>query len=481
VQHVDAGSGDRALHTTAAVGAASDLRQAMLECHHTLGAIGYAEEHEAPQLFRRVHADLALLGGVRQAREELAAQLLDGSGHALPSDDLGVDAQAIAFRAEVRSWLQANWSDEDRKAHAEEHFNRDFSMRIGKQGWIGLSWPRVAGGQERTPNEQLAYLQEIEWAQAPGSFHTAAEHLVGPALIAYGSPEQKARYLPQIQRGEISISLGYSEPEAGSDLASLRTRAERDGDEWVINGQKIWTTGLDHSDYIWLAARTDPDAVPPHAGISIFIVPANTPGITRQRSVAFYGQPFHASFWDNVRVPAEALVGELNQGWKILTSALAAERLLMGGHVVRAEALLADLCEHLAETARTDAVARDLVGRLASEVLIARQFVLRTASLMQQGKVPLAEAAVCKVYTSELLERFTESAVTLLGAPALLDRHNADAPCNGQIELGLRTSIMQVIGAGTSEIQRTLIAIRGLGLPPEPRPASQKKSDKRTS
>ncbi|MFT3754431.1 MAG: acyl-CoA dehydrogenase [Pseudoxanthomonas sp.] len=467
--NVDARHDDRRFFASAAFAAANPmLRQTMLEVQHTFGAIGYAEEHESPQHFRRVHADLLRVGGVRTAREELAAWLLDAK-QSLPTHDLGPAPEQL--RQEVRQWLDENWTDEERERtlalpNGDHGWSQAFSRKMAQRGLIGLSWPRKFGGGERSVLEQFAVIEELERSGAANSYHAAAENLIGPAIAAFGTQEQKEKFLPAILRGELSICLGYSEPEAGSDLASLRTKAVRDGDDWVITGQKLWTTAIEHAQYIWLAARTNPQATPPHAGISIFMVPLDTPGITRRPSMAFYGQPFDATFWDEVRVPGDALIGEVDGGWKVITHALAAERLLMGGHVARLQAAFERLCAHVAADAtlhvRTDV--RSKLGELAAEVEVARQLVLRTVRMLAAGKLPLQEAGMCKAYSGELMERMSEAAMDLLGASALLSREATDVPLAGGIEQMLRTSIMMVVGGGTSEVQRNLIA-RSLGLP----------------
>ncbi len=235
---------------------ATALRGVALETQHAFGAIGYAEEHEAPRHFRRVHLDLLPLGGAAQARRELAAALLDADSAGLPEYDLG-DA-GNRFRADVREWLQEHWSGErkaafDRLPFHEREFDASFALDLGKTGWIGLSWPKEHGGQERTPREQLAFLEVMERAEAP----RAGAAVQVNALLLHGTPEQRTRYLPEILRGQAMHGMGYSEPDAGSDLAALRTTAVRDGDSWVINGQKIWTTTY-WGKYMFLAARTDP-------------------------------------------------------------------------------------------------------------------------------------------------------------------------------------------------------------------------------
>ncbi len=293
------------------------LRQVSLETHHAFGAIGYAEEHEAPRHFRRVHLDMVARGGWRHARGELSAHLLDGGGRHLPEYDLGPAGNA--FRAEVRDWLAINWSAE-RKAEYESReyhdreYNPEFALDLGKTGWIGLGWPRRHGGQERTPLEQIAFIEEMERADAPRT----GVPIQANALMLVGTPEQQDKYLSEILRGEAMHGMGYSEPNSGSDLASLRTTAVRDGDEWVINGQKIWTTTY-WGKYLLVATRTDREAKPAHAGISMFIVPTDTKGLTINPSKTMYDGSFSTCFYDDVRLPADALLGEVNGGWKVLT------------------------------------------------------------------------------------------------------------------------------------------------------------------
>ena len=286
------------------------LRQVSLETHHTFGAIGYSEEHEAPRHFRRVHADLVRFGGVRRAREELARYLID-EGHDLPDQDLG--SAGNRFREEVRAWLGEYWSGE-RKAHYDRQprhqrwIDREFTAALGAKGWTTLSWPAAFGGQARSPMEQLAFKEELYRVQAP----TVGEsEIQAHAVMMFGTPAQQAEYLPKLRKGEISFCLGYSEPHAGSDLAALSTRAVRDGDEWVINGQKVWTTGAEFADYMWLAARTDPDAKK-HACISMVIVPMSAPGMTIRPPMALYGHTFCVETLENVRSPAANLLVPLN-------------------------------------------------------------------------------------------------------------------------------------------------------------------------
>ena len=443
------------------------LRQVTLETQHAFGAIGYAEEHEAPRHFRRAHLDTLALGGAAAARRELAVHLLDDPEGTLPEYDLG--AAGNAFRAEVRAWLQTHWRGErkatfDAKDFHDREFDASFAHDLGATGWLGLGWPREFGGQARTPVEQLAFMEVMERAEVPSRYGAAVQ---ANALMMHGTPAQRQRYLPEILRGEAMHGMGYSEPEAGSDLASLRTSAVRDGDQWVINGQKIWTTTY-WGKYMFLAARTDKEAKPAHAGISMFIVPMATPGITVKPAATMYDGSFANIFYDDVRVPADALVGPLHGGWKVLTDALSNERGLVGGGIVLKVAHAFDqLCRDIRGTPslRDDALVRERVATLAAEIEVGRRLMIHCAELATGGSTPAELGAISKVFSGELMERFGEAALEILGPRAALSQGAAGSLRQGRYEQGLRHSLMWVISIGTNEIQRSLIAQRGLGLP----------------
>jgi alkylation response protein AidB-like acyl-CoA dehydrogenase len=449
------------------------LRQTILECMHALGGISYMEEHEVPRHFRRVHADLFRFGGVRAAREGVAHLLLDAR---MTTPDLDLGPEANAFRQEVRAWLAEHWTKEDQEAHhrlpiREQGSDRAFTEALAEQGWLGVSWPRQWGGQERSIFEQLAFEEEMSYQGAPTRTFGCGIGIVGPALMAYGSPEQQRRFLPAFLQGKDTFCLGYSEPEAGSDLASLRTTATRDEIGWVINGTKIYTTMGDLADYVWLAARTDPAAPVKHAGISVFLVPTKTPGITIRPDIALYGHPACTVFYDNVHVPENALVGQVNGGWKIITSALASERVLMGGIVAEIRAYFDRLTAYLATAERAgkplrqDPLVRDRIGSLAADLEAARMLLMQSIELVSRGQVPFHQAAMTKVFTSELGERLPETALELLGTAGTFAPGTPQALLDGSFEYALRDSIYKVIGGGSNEIQRTLIATRSLGLP----------------
>ena len=391
----------------------------------------------------------------------------------LPAHDMGPAANA--FRNEVLAWLAKHWTPERRAAHLRKPFKErgwdiEFSKLMGRDGWIGVGWPENFGGRGRSATEQIAFITEMANAGAPTQAHSTGESIVAQALFAHGTKAQQDEWLPAIRRGERTFALGYSEPEAGSDLAALRTRAVRDGDDWVVNGQKLWSTGADKAEYMWLAVRTDPEAKK-HAGISVLMVDLRSAGITIRPSLALYGKTFSAHFYDDVRVPANNMVGAINDGWKVITDALAAERVMIGGvRMAGIERAFDHLVEYLKTAAvggralKNDPVIRDRIGALAADIEVARQFQTRNARLVGQGRVPIHEAAMGKVFASELQERLGQAALDILGTGGLLSEEAYGAPV-GEMEYLLRHAIMGMIGGGTNEIQRNVIAQRGLDLP----------------
>jgi alkylation response protein AidB-like acyl-CoA dehydrogenase len=446
------------------------LRTVALETQHTFGAIGYAEEHEAPLHFKRVHLDTVAFGGSPDARRRIAAFLLDDGGQGLPRYDLGEAGNAL--RGEAQRWLVEHWTGARKAAFDAQPFDKrefdpEFALDIGKTGWIGLGWPEKFGGQARSPLEQIAFIETMEQAEAP----RIGAAIQANALMMFGTAAQQQKYLPEILRGEAMHGMGYSEPQAGSDLAALRTRAERDGDHWVIKGQKIWTTTW-WGKYMFLAARTDKDAKPPHAGISMFIVPMDAKGITIRPASTMYDGSFANIFYDNVRIPLDSIVGEVNGGWKVLTGALAFERGLVGGGIVLKVAHAFEqlrrrvmACDGDAPSLSEDPIVRDRMARLASEIEVGRQLMMQCAQLAADGITPPEYGAISKVFSGELMERFGEAALDIIGMRATLSQGMPGTLDNGRFEQNLRHSLMWVISIGTNEIQRSLIAQRGLGLP----------------
>lgn len=469
--HDEGVSNWRALAASATAFAASCLRRVALETQHCFGAIGFAEEHQAPALFRRVHADLVRLGGVTKARAELAEFVLTDGSASVDALFGRAEDPVAPFRMRFREWLAKNWAPEERdalraRAEGERPWDLAFAKRLGQAGWTALNWPKAAGGLDATPLEQLAYAEELLKAGATDHPLICSCRIMAPEIIAHGSQPLKDALLPGLRAGTITGCLGYSEPEAGSDLASLRTRAVRDGDVYLVNGQKIWTTDGHRASHMLLAARTHPDPKMRHAGISLFVVPMNSPGIRVHEMAAMYGQKFCSIFFDDVRVPVEWRLGVENSGWSILAGALANERIAMGGLAVRMQALLGAIAHWVRQRPQLaqDSLTRDRIGQLAAEMVTSRLLVAQSLESTSPGAAPLAQAAMAKVFASELAQTMCESALDLLGTAALLGQGANDVPADGDIELLLRSTIMFVVGGGSNEIQRNIIAQRGLGL-----------------
>ncbi|WP_162854641.1 acyl-CoA dehydrogenase family protein [Sphingobium estronivorans] len=447
------------------------LRQVALETQHGFGAIGYAEEHAAPALFRRVHADVARLGGAAWARHALGEHLIaagDGAMQALCADE---DDPAAGFRARLRDWLDENWTAAHRAAlrsrpFEERDWDLDLLARLGRDGWTTLNWPATAGGMAASPLEQLAFIEEMYRADAPAHALVCPCRIIAPEIIAHGSPVLKEQLLPRIRAGSVTGCLGYSEPEAGSDLASLRTSARREGDHYVISGQKIWTTDGHRASHMILAARTGSESRARQAGISLFILPMDSPGISVRTMTGLHGHVFCSIFFDDVRLPADWRLGEEGQGWSILANALANERIGMGGFVSRLAVLFDRLLGVLRDRPGLagDSATTARIGELAAQLVTGRELALASVAPMEGGAPPLVAAAAAKIYASELAQTLCEAALDMVGGTALLGQDAPDAPADGLIEEILRLSIMYVVGGGSNEIQRSLIAIRGLGL-----------------
>ncbi len=390
----------------------------------------------------------------------------------LPEFDL--DNKTRSFRDEVRGWLRENWIETRSPAHEALPFKDrgidfEFAKALGEKGWIAGGWPVEEGGLGLSAIEQLVLTEELEYAKAPYG-HLPAATMVAPALMKFGSRAQKEEYLPRIRSGEIVFALGYSEPEAGSDLASLKTRAVPENGGWRINGHKMWSTMADKATHVWLAARTDVTASPKHAGISVFILPADIEGLTINPGLAMYGKTFSELYLEDVWVPASSLVGEVNNGWAAIVSALAAERVTIGGTVAVLQRALDRLTSYIANAQvggrklRDDPVILDRIGGIAADMEAARQLALRNIRAAADGVAQAHQASMAKVFVAELQGRLGEAAIDILGSSGLLSETASNAPV-GELEQLLRNTIMQILGGGASEIQRNIIASQGIGLP----------------
>ena len=377
-----------------------------------------------------------------------------------------------AFREEIRAFVRAELPDgygaaayNDREDAPREHGEaaRAFQRKLAEKGWLTLAWPTEHGGLGAGPMQQLVYNEEMSALRAPG-FGGTGVAMVGPTLMLHGTEEQRARFLKPIARAEMSWCQGFSEPGSGSDLASLQTRAVQDGDDFIINGQKIWTSGAHRADYCILLARTDPDA-PKHKGISYFLMDMKSPGITLSPLVNMLGSAaFYQVFMDNVRIPRENLVGELNRGWYVATTTLDFERSGIQ-RIVFARTLLDDLIAHARSAGRATAALRNKLADLCVEFEVGRLLAYRVAWMQGQGLVPNSEASVAKLYSTELQSRFAVAALAALGLEGVLARGSAYAALDGRLTSYYLAAVSYTIAAGTSEVQRNIIAQRGLGLP----------------
>jgi alkylation response protein AidB-like acyl-CoA dehydrogenase len=392
--------------------------------------------------------------------------------------DFAFTPEQEALRAELRAFLKeelpADWRVEnDREAMTPEEFafSQRFARRLGERGWLTMAWPREYGGRAASQIEQLIFQEEMAYAGAPLGFGFGTQ-LVGPTLMVWGTEEQRARFLPPIARAEAFWCQGFSEPGAGSDLASLQTRAERRGDDYIINGQKIWTSEGQYADWMILLARTNTE-VPKHRGISYFLVDMRTPGITLRPLINLMNShAFNQVFFDNVRVPAANLVGEENRGWYVATTTLDFERTGIA-RVIWALRQFEELVELVraerergARWARRPGVRTTLADlRIAFEA--ARLLCYRVAWLQTRGRIPNYESSMAKLFGSELNRRFGATAVNILGLAGQLERRARWAPLQGRLARTYLAGLSYTIAGGTSEIQRNIIATRGLGLPRE--------------
>lgn len=339
--------------------------------------------------------------------------------------------------------------------------------RMGEDGWLGLGWPVEYGGQGRGPIDQMLFVEESHWAGVALPLLTLSS--VGPALMQLGTPEQKARILPGILRGELHFSIGYTEPSAGTDLASLQTRAERDGDTWVISGEKLYTSAIQYADFVWLAARTDPDA-PKHRGLSVFLVPTDSPGFSWTPLRTMVGEFTSATFYDGVRIPAANLVGEENGGWAIITNQLNLERVAISpvSGILRSieEVRVWAAAEPPAGGRRVidQEWVRILLARLWARAEALKLFNWKVAWGADKGLAP-ADASATKVYGSEFALEAYRTLAEIVGQSAYLVEGSHGAVLQGRLEREARAQTIFTFGGGTNEIQRDLIAWLGLGLP----------------
>jgi len=378
-----------------------------------------------------------------------------------------------SFRAELRAFLKKEVTEEflrDLEERGETDFSREFTKKLAEKGWLAMAWPKEYGGGGATMIEQLIFNEEIGYHQAPTGGHRQGINLIGPCLVAHGTEEQKKRHLRAITAGEVVWCQGFSEPNAGSDLASLQCRAVEDGDDYMITGQKVWTTNAHRADWCHLLTRTDPEA-PKHRGISYFLIDMKSPGITVRPLINMLAShDFNEVFFDNVRVPKENMVGEKNQGWYISQVTLAFER---SGVALPASAkrMLERLVDYVKETKLNgnplahDSMVKYKLAEMAVEIEVNRMIAYRVAWMQNKGLIPIVAAPMSKLFGTELMKRLSGIGMQIMGLYGQLELASKWAPLRGWIERVHMFSLGSTIAMGTSEIMKNIIAIRGLELP----------------
>lgn len=379
--------------------------------------------------------------------------------------------ELAVWRNEVRAFVRERWGAPDDGSEffpLMGHFDAErvpvWLDALGQRGWIAAAWPKEYGGADLSMLEQFVLTQEVTAAGAPASRRML--NLVGPTIMLHGTPEQRAEYLPPMLRGETAWCQGFSEPGAGSDLASLRTAAVRDGDDYVVNGQKIWTSGAHESDWMFMLTRTDP-AAPKHRGITYLLVNMKSPGIeVRPLYSLDGGHWFNEVFFQDVRVPVANRIGEENAGWYVATSTLDFERSNIG-LAMTAKKSLERMCRYAgARQRRPTQVQRHEVANRAIEIAIAELLSYVVVEIQAKGGVPNMEASRCKMYGTELWQRLANTRLRLAGMTG-----QRTTPVGLELEYGMHVAteymntLTTTIAGGTSEVQRNIIATRGLGLP----------------
>jgi 3-oxocholest-4-en-26-oyl-CoA dehydrogenase alpha subunit len=387
--------------------------------------------------------------------------------------ELEYTPQQEQLRAEIRASLNRVMTPE-RSAAVSERLEggpavRECVQALAAADLLGVGWPKEYGGRGFSAIEQFIFAEEARRVNAPIPLVTL--NTVGPTLMQFGSEEQKQKFLPAILNGTVEFAIGYSEPGAGSDLASLRTAAVRDGDDYIINGQKMFTSGAAYADYIWLAARTDSN-VKKHKGISIFIVPTSSPGFSWQPLHTMPGVSTFYTFYDDVRVPASAIVAGENLGWQLITTQLNFERAALGN---------LGALEPLFEKTLAWATTTELDGgrvidqpwvqlalaRVEAQVAAYKLVNLRVNAAMTKGVLNMGEASAAKVFGTELTQQVARELLEVLDRNGI--RRGSDAPLRGALESAYRLAVINTFGGGANELQRDIIAMAGLLMPRAPR------------
>jgi alkylation response protein AidB-like acyl-CoA dehydrogenase len=382
--------------------------------------------------------------------------------------DFRFSGEDESFRQQLRAWLRENLPSEvqagDLEPDEEWQFSRDFCRRLAQKRWVAPNWPPQHGGLGLSHIQQLIYSEEMTFHRAPLGIVAAGVASAGPTIITYGSEEQKRQHLAGITEAQVAWCQGFSEPNAGSDLAALQTKAVRGDDAYVINGHKIWTSHGHRADWMILLARTDPSSAK-HRGISYFLLDMRTTGISVRPLVNMMdNRRFSQVFFEDVHVPMSCLLGEENRGWYMATTTLNLERAAVG-RASAARRLLLELLQYVREAPDNGCTqVRSMLAQAAIEVETGRLLSYRVASLQGRGLVPNQEASVAKLYNTEMQHRLARTGLEILGLYGQLRPGSRWLRLQGTFERWYLWSTGMLIAGGTSEIQRNVIAIRGLGL-----------------
>ncbi|WP_109509197.1 acyl-CoA dehydrogenase family protein [Nocardioides speluncae] len=381
--------------------------------------------------------------------------------------DLRETPAQLLLRKELRAYFAGLLTADERRRVGEEGVGgsrfREVVKMLGRDGWLGIGWPTEYGGQGRSVEEQYVFYDEVQRAGLPFPFVTV--NTVGPTLMEYGTEEQKKAYLPGILAGDIVFAIGYTEPSAGTDLASLATRAVPTDDGFLVNGQKIFTSGANTADYVWLAARTDPDA-PKHKGISILIVPTSDPGFTWSPIQTVGGMVVTATYYTDIVVPRDNVVGEVDAGWSLITAQLNHERIglaALGGRMIQ-------LWEHVLDWARDTGVierpwVRAELARTYARLEAMRLLNWKMTAAVAAGDLTGATAGAAKTYGTETHIEVQRALNGILGAAGRIRPESPGAVLAGQLEQLSRQGIVNTFGGGVNDILRDMVATSGLGLP----------------
>lgn len=383
--------------------------------------------------------------------------------------------QQVALQREVRAYmadimtpaLRQEMKNPEYAEGGGPEFRKQYA-KMGADGWISLSWPAALGGKEASPMDQYIFTEEVLASGFAYPFLTT--DAVGPVLLEYANDEVRDEAVTRILQGQAVVAIGYSEPGAGTDLASLTTKAERQGDDWIINGQKMWTSLANFSDYIWLAARTDPDPAKKHKGLTMFLVPIDTPGVSLT-PVWTLGVRTNASYFENVRLPDKYRVGEVNKGWRLITGQLNRERLSLVNHGP-VHKLFTEVSQWAALTASTDggtlldkAWVQHNLAKVKVQLEALKLMCLKQAWAMTEGNLGMAEASAAKVYGSEFFVEAYRLLLEVMGHAGIIHADSPGAILQGKLEHRYRVGSILTFGGGTNEVQRDIISAAGLWMP----------------